>query len=177
MNSSIIVQKVIKTSQFIFAQGVKWTKFFGTMIIYCVAAVFGIMIFFAVPLSKFSNPKFDSLPITNYCFAIMGGCASICFSWSRNVDQNNKKLLRQITFFGERCFLSAICFVVASTMKFFVINKTEYFNKASLGTLGVIQIAAFSAFCLSLLLGIIALFYIVRLLAPRMQQGEQFDEL
>jgi hypothetical protein len=48
--------------------------------IYFIVGLFAMLIFLILPFSKLADLKFDTLPITNYCFAIMGGCASICFS-------------------------------------------------------------------------------------------------
>jgi hypothetical protein len=146
-------------------------------IIYLIIGLFAVVVFFAAPFSKLADIKFDTLPITNYCFAIMGGCASICFSWSRNVDQNNKRLVNQISFCGERSFLAAVCFVIASALKFFVINKTEYFNKASPYILVGIQLFSMVAFVISLVIGLSSLYYILKLLSKHVTDDQKFDEL
>jgi len=145
--------------------------------IYIIVAGFAIIICFALPFSKLADPKFDALPITNYCFAIMGGCASICFSWSRNVDQTNKKLINQISFCGERSFLAALSFVVASALKFFVINKTEYLNKANAYIILVFEISAMISFMISLLIGLSAIYYILKLLSRHITENQKFEDL
>jgi hypothetical protein len=148
-----------------------------TMSIYFIVGIFAMVIFLILPFSKLADLKFDTLPITNYCFAIMGGCASICFSWSRNVDQLNKRLVNQISYCGERSFLAAVSFVLASALRYFTINKAEYFNKASSTTVGIMQLVAVISLFISLILGFSAFYYILKLLSKHITGDEKFDEL
>jgi len=139
--------------------------------------LFGVIVFFAIPYSKLADSKFDTLPITNYCFAIMGGCASICFSWARNVDQGNKKLMNQISFCGERCFLAAISFVIASATKFIVVNKQQYLKNEEPYVLLPIELFALVTYLISLIVGLSALYYMLKLLSKHITEDQKFDEL
>jgi hypothetical protein len=158
----------------------KIAQYIVSGVLYVIATLLGIMaivIFFALPISKLGQPTFDTMPITNYCFAIMGGCASICFSWARNVDPLNKKLSKQITFCGERSFLSAIVFVVASAMKFFVVHQADYAIKQHSLLLPTMSLLALLSFMLSLIMGVTSLFYMLRLLVKQVNTDKKFDEL
>jgi hypothetical protein len=145
--------------------------------LYMLLAILAVVIFFALPFSRLSQPTFDTMPITNPCFAIMGACASICFSWARNVDTLNTKLAKQITFCGERSFLSAIVFVLASALKFFVIHQADYPFKPNSPLLPIMGVLAVLSFALSLIMGLASLFYMLRLLVKQVNTDKKFDEL
>lgn len=171
------MKKLLKKTVIFFRRILSRLRELTKITIYLIAMLFGVIVFFALPYSKLIDSKFDTLPITNYCFAIMGGCASICFSWARNVDQSHKKLMNQISFCGERCFLAAVSFVFASAMKFFVVNKEQYLKNAEPYVLFVIEIFAVVAFFVSLIIGLSALYYILKLLSKHITEDQKFDEL
>jgi hypothetical protein len=144
---------------------------------FMLLTIFVTAMFFALPITKLGQPTFDTMPITNYCFAIMGGCASICFSWARNVDPLNTKLARQITFCGERSFLSAIVFVVASAMKYFVVHQADFPIKQHSPLLPTMSVLALLSFVLSLIVGLSSLFYMLKVLVKQVITDKKFEEL
>ena len=81
---------------------------------------FLIMVFlglvFIYPYEALTDPNFDTLPITNYGFAVMAGCASVCFSWAKSYDSSTKT--GYIKFSALCCFFSAILFIIASIIKY-----------------------------------------------------------
>jgi hypothetical protein len=140
-------------------------------------AIFGTVIFFGMSLSKLCDPKFDTLPITNYCFAIMGGCASICFSWSRNIEPEYKKAINNITFCGERCFFSAICFVMASALKYFSMNGGLATRPPNPNVIGGMAVTSVLIFGVSLIMGLYAFYNILKLLFARLNNEPPIEKV
>lgn len=67
-----------------------------------------------------ANPVKTTISITNYAFAIVIALASVSFGYARcldNVDQKNK-----IQYCGERFLHSALLFLLASVVKYFLIQ-------------------------------------------------------
>jgi hypothetical protein len=147
------------------------------LIMYSFLALLVVVIFFALPFSKLSDPTFDTMPITNYSFAIMGSCAAICFSWTRNVEPSNTKLVKQITFCGERCFLAAIIFLLASGLKFFVIHQADSHIRPHSPLILIMAILNMFSFAISLMIGLSALFNIIKLLSKHVTTTQKFEDL
>lgn len=74
-------------------------------------------------LITFGNRSFDTTSITNAGFAIFAGCASVCFSWARNIDE--RIISHKIRLSGERFFFSSLCFVVASLLKYIYLHREQ----------------------------------------------------
>jgi hypothetical protein len=71
---------------------------------------------FIIATMQFSNPKENTTALTNIGFAVLGGISSICFSWSRAIEE--KVMVKDIVSAGEHCFLAALLFLCASAIKF-----------------------------------------------------------
>ncbi len=59
--------------------------------------------------------------VTNYAFAIVAVLANISFAYSRSVD-DNKEMRAQLQYSGEKFLNSAIQFLIASIVKYFLIS-------------------------------------------------------
>jgi hypothetical protein len=67
-----------------------------------------------------SNPKINTLTLTNYGFAITAGLASISFSYAPLLDDTELK--KKIRHAGEMFVRSAIYFLSASVLKYFILE-------------------------------------------------------
>ncbi len=93
-------------------------------------AIILLFVFFAggiFIISTFGKSTFDTTSMTNAGFAIFAGCASVCFSWGRNLEDRN--LENKINIYGEGLFLSALCFVIASLLKYILINRASLMSE------------------------------------------------
>ena len=104
--------------------------FFGIILLFVFLAG-GIFIVFT-----FGKTTYDTTSITNAGFAIFAGCASVCFSWARNLE--DKVMENKINIYGESLFLSALCFVIASLLKYIIIHRESLINKDILNTVSLI---------------------------------------
>lgn len=82
--------------------------------------------------STFANPNIDTTALTNYGFALLAASASICFSWYRTLDEAEfKELKKDVRTCGERGFMSAIFFLLASFFKYCELHQQEFPSKSS----------------------------------------------
>jgi len=72
----------------------------------------------------FSNPKLDTTQYTNYGFAVLAAIASICFSWSRSI-QNDPDKSKKVNFNGERVFFGSLLFLSASLFKYLYLKMDK----------------------------------------------------
>lgn len=79
----------------------------------------------------FKNINEDTTSLTNYGFAILVGISSVCFSWTRGLDNEKEPLMiKRISQAGEGSLHCAIVFLLASALKYstlhldFLIPKT-----------------------------------------------------
>ena len=86
-----------------------------------VAALAGIYFTFDLLFKQ----KEASINITNYGFAIMAALSSICFSYSKCVDEDQEKCT-MLRYCGERFLHSSIQFVLASVIKYFTSQEPVY---------------------------------------------------
>ena len=105
--------------------------FFGIILLFVFLAG-GIFIIFT-----FGKTSYDTTSITNAGFAIFAGCASVCFSWARNLE-NNKVMHNKINIYGESLFLSALCFVIASLLKYIIIHRESLVSGETLKSVSFI---------------------------------------
>jgi hypothetical protein len=102
-----------------------------------IKIVFGILLLFiflagaVFIIFTFSKASFDTTSITNAGFAIFAGCASVSFAWARNLEDKND--ISKINAHGENLFLSALCFVIASLLKYILIHRKDIINETLLG--------------------------------------------
>ncbi len=74
-----------------------------------------------VSLKVFFDLKSDSVAILNFSFAILGGLAGLCFTWSGTFSHAEKAngFIKEL---GEKFFYSAILIIVASCIHFELTN-------------------------------------------------------
>ena len=86
----------------------------------------GAFVFF----DSFQSADQDTTYLTNYGFAILIGLASICFSWVRNLDREKEPLMiNKVTEAGENSFHSSIIFLIASGIKYSLVNLHLFISK------------------------------------------------
>ena len=68
----------------------------------------------------FANPVSDTMPITNYTFAIVITLSSVSFGYARCAGDEDVKGRAQ--YCGERFLHSSLLFLVASVVKYFLIQ-------------------------------------------------------
>lgn len=79
----------------------------------------------------FKNIKEDTTSLTNYGFAILAGIASICFSWTRGLDQAKEpSMIARISKAGESSLHCAILFLLASALKYGAIHLDTLIPKS-----------------------------------------------
>jgi hypothetical protein len=86
-------------------------------------AIFGLTFI----LDLFRDIKNDTTSLTNYGFAILAGLATICFSWTRGLDNSKEPIMiRKISRCGELAIQSAIIFLLASALKYSAIHIDKW---------------------------------------------------
>ena len=76
-----------------------------------------------------ANPESNTINITNYTFAVVAAFSAISFSFARTIE-NDKETRSMVQYCAERFLHSSILFIVASIVKFFLI-QTEVIAFAS----------------------------------------------
>ncbi|MGA9109956.1 MAG: hypothetical protein ACLQBD_02450 [Syntrophobacteraceae bacterium] len=79
----------------------------------------------------FIDPTQDTTSISNYAFVIVAALSSLSFVYSQSVKDKEDK--QKIQYCGERFLHSAILFLIASVLKYFIIQKQikiELLNKS-----------------------------------------------
>lgn len=105
-------------------------KIFFAVILIFVFIAGGVFI-----ILTFGKTSYDTTGITNAGFAIFAGCSSVCFSWARHLqERDEKKYEQKITIYGESLFLSALCFVIASLLKYIIIHKDALLSESILNS-------------------------------------------
>jgi hypothetical protein len=138
-----------------------------------VSMVALIGLYFAYRL--FISPTQNTVGITNYAFGIVGVLSSISFAYARTVDDNEDK--QRIQYCGERFLHSAILFLVASIMKYFLLQEQlcPVFGKSKIIS-GIILLIGFfqgTLYLTSLVNGIAALRELNAILYARKKPGEE----
>uniref|UniRef100_UPI0040479412 hypothetical protein n=1 Tax=Cyanobium sp. TaxID=2164130 RepID=UPI0040479412 len=95
-----------------------------------VAALIGLYFVFVL----FANPASETMPITNYAFAIFTALASISFGYARCLDSVVARC--QVQYCGERFLHSAILFLVASIVKYFLLQGDVLEAASRFGLIG-----------------------------------------
>jgi hypothetical protein len=132
-----------------------------------------IGLYFAFRL--FINPSEDTVGITNYAFAIVGALSSISFAYARTIEDKDAK--QTIQYCGERFLHSALLFLVASIMKYFLLQEQlrPVLGKSALIIIVLSLVGFFQAFLYlgSLLNGIAALRELNTILHTRKKPGAE----
>ena len=81
-----------------------------------IAAIIGLYFTFTL----LANPTKETISITNYAFAIVIALASVSFGYARCLDSEKQK--NKMQYCGERFLHSALLFLVASVIKFFLLQ-------------------------------------------------------
>jgi hypothetical protein len=81
-----------------------------------IAALIGLYFTFALLV----NPAEETISITNYAFAIVIALASISFGYASCLDTTEQK--HKMQYCGERFLHSALLFLVASVIKYFLLQ-------------------------------------------------------
>ena len=100
-----------------------------------ITAAIGLYFTFAL----LANPAKATISITNYGFAIVIALASVSFGYARcldNIDQKNK-----LQYCGERFLHSALLFLLASVIKYFLIQ--DQVRAAALESWGIGAVIGF----------------------------------
>lgn len=64
----------------------------------------------------------DLLLLTRNSFALLLALATVLFSWSRTLIEENREQALKITRLGEACFFIAILFLVSAILKYYQIQ-------------------------------------------------------
>jgi len=86
-----------------------------------IVACGGVMLF----RSSFLSKSVDTTLFTNIGFGLFAVIANVCFSWARTFSSEQTEIANKISFQGERLFLSALCFLVASFLKYLYFQKSH----------------------------------------------------
>lgn len=81
-----------------------------------IAALIGLYFTFVLLI----NPAMETISITNYAFALVIALASVSFGYARCLDNAEQK--NKMRYCGERFLHSALLFLVASIVKYFLLQ-------------------------------------------------------
>jgi hypothetical protein len=141
-----------------------------------VAALIGF--YFAINL--LINPNENTISITNYSFAIVAALSSICFAYSRAID-DDKEIRETLQYCGERFLHSAIQFLVASLVKYFILQDkiSSPIGKSQFIIFGIALLSFIPGllFLNSLINGIAALRELNTILYKRKKPGQELIKL
>jgi hypothetical protein len=98
------------------------TEFFWSFPIYCL-----YLLVLGYAIKMLNAPKEDALKFLNYSFAFVVALSGLCFAWSACLNAEDKKK-DKVTYSGERFFHSSILLLVATLLKFLVVNTTIRFT-------------------------------------------------
>lgn len=95
-----------------------------------VLAVSGLYFGFKLFADKTQN----TISITNYALAIVLALASVSFAFARGIE-NDEKIKERVQYSGERFVHSGILFLVASVLKYFLLQDQiiSFAKETSLG--------------------------------------------
>lgn len=102
-----------------------------------IAALIGLYFTFTLLI----NPAKETISITNYAFAIVITLASVSFGYARCLDSAEQK--NQMQYCGERFLHSALLFLVASIVKYFLLQ--DQVRTASRDLWGIGAIISFTS--------------------------------
>lgn len=97
-----------------------------------VVSIVGL--YFAIYL--FVNPASKTVSITSYTFAVVAALSGVSFGYSRSLD--DQEIRRRVQYCGERFLHSAILFLVASIVKYFLLQDEILFASDSIEAFGII---------------------------------------
>ena len=83
-----------------------------------IMAIIGLYFTFKI----LANPLVDTVLIINYSFAIVAALSSLSFSYEKAIKGEQQQKDR-INYCGERFLHSAILFLIASVIKYFIMQK------------------------------------------------------
>lgn len=81
-------------------------------------------------VGSFINSDRNTIDLTNYAFAVVAALSSISFAYSRSVENEEDRRMAQ--YCGERFLHSAILFLMASILKYFLLeDQIQKFHHTS----------------------------------------------
>lgn len=108
-----IITKIGQGFTFVFIDN--FNKIFVVILPSIIFAILG----FSILLYSFKNIREDTTYLTNYGFAILIGLSSVCFSWTRNIDNEKEPLmLKRVSASAEGFLHCAIIFLLSSIIKY-----------------------------------------------------------
>lgn len=120
-----IMLKIKKTLNYLYNENL-----IGRIFILYIPSALVILLGAFVVFDNFHRADKDTTYLTNYGFAILIGIASICFSWARNMEKENEPLMSmKVKIAGENSFHSAIIFLIASAIKYSLVNLDLFISK------------------------------------------------
>lgn len=136
-----------------------------------ISATAIIGVYFGIAL--FINPARDTMSITNYAFAIVIALSSVSFGYARCLDDIEDK--KTIEYCGERFLHSAILFLVASIVKYFLLqDDIQAMNEGVAGVfISFVRIFPGALFLLSLINCIAALRELNTVLYQKKKPGQE----
>lgn len=95
------------------------------------------------------------LTLTRNSFALLLALATVLFSWSRTLIEENKEQALKITRLGEACFFIALLFLVAAILKYYQVQgDSEMRNFYTAFLIGIVNVVFpvlfFAASCATL---------------------------
>ena len=93
---------------------IKYFMIAVSLIIFAICAD----LFLRTTMDTFGNKNIRTTELTNIIFAIFAASASLCFSYSKTLDPEEKNKIKRVRYSGECLFLGAIFFLTASGLKY-----------------------------------------------------------
>lgn len=126
----------------------------------------------------FGKSSYDTTSFTNAGFAIFAGCASVSFAWARNLKElDDTRDLYKVNRHGENLFLCALCFIIASLMKYLLLHKEDIINERILSYTGfmvpVLNVMGASLFFLAYINAWVSIFGLLRILFRKSLESRQ----
>lgn len=127
---------------------------------------------------NFQSADKDTTYLTNYGFAILIGLASISFSWARNMDKEKEPvMLGIVSKAGENSFHSSIIFLIASGLKYSLVNLNQFLENDTI-FFNIIHLILYIVFLVCFAIAYIKLESVIRelnhLLYERLNQKERY---
>lgn len=97
-------------------------RLFGFIVAAGTAVGVVILVFLAVEM--FADFRRDTITLSGACFTVVAALAGLCFSYARTLDGTPAEK-KQIVVGGEQLFFSALLFLVATLIKYFLLRDAK----------------------------------------------------
>ena len=127
---------------------------------------------------NFQSADKDTTYLTNYGFAILIGLTSICFSWTRNMyNEKEPLMLAIVSKAGENSFHSSIIFLIASSLKYSLVNLNKFLDSNTI-FFNIIHVILYAVFLVCFSIAYIKFESVIRelnyLLYDRLNKKERY---